>query len=240
MKKLWGLTIIIIFAWMGVAAGSGINNGTPFAGTESTTGSAGSVKSPSTTGKTTFTGPAAGATRNVTTPDADWTAIWKSGAVTDGHIAGFDGTAGGLKDLGAPVVISGVGDGSAHVHLTAAQMATGVGCHYTNLGQTNADVDLLFPAAADSLECLFTVGTAQAGNHWGITSNTGDDIYLLAAAGTISQCGDQTSVIMTAAQVGQSFACWTFKTAANTYDWMCKAIAIGTSTFACHAAISAP
>lgn len=46
---------------------------TPFAGTESTTGSAGSLKSPATTGKTTITGPAAGATRNLTIPDADLT-----------------------------------------------------------------------------------------------------------------------------------------------------------------------
>jgi hypothetical protein len=34
---------------------------------------------------------------------------------------------------------------------------------------------------------------------------------------------------MTNAQVGQAFACWTFKT--DAYDWMCRAISIGTSTF---------
>jgi hypothetical protein len=40
--------------------------------------------------------------------------------------------------------------------------------------------------------------------------------------------------VMTAAQIGQSYACWTFKHT-DDYDWFCKAISIGTSTFAAHA-----
>jgi fibronectin-binding autotransporter adhesin len=127
-------------------------------------------------------------------------------------------------------------DGSAHVHLTAAQMQTN-NCIVTNLGQTTADVNIGLPAAAVGLSCLFTVATAQS-NHWGVLAGAGDGIYIVAADGTISAKGDDAAAaVMTAAQLGQSFACWTQATGAGpAYDWFCKAIAIGTSTFAAHAA----
>jgi hypothetical protein len=125
-------------------------------------------------------------------------------------------------------------DGSAHIHLTAAQMS-GNGAVVYNTGQTNADVFLDFPTAAAGLSGLFTVGTTQAGNHWGVCTNAAvtDKIYLIAADGTVAAGDDDACVVMTAATIGQVFACWTFKT--DAYDWMCKAISIAGSTFAAHA-----
>jgi hypothetical protein len=124
-------------------------------------------------------------------------------------------------------------NGSAHLHLTAAQVS---GTVVYNTGQTNADVFLVLPTAAAGYSVLFTVGTAQA-EHWGVCANADvtDKIYLIAADGTVAAGSDDACVVMTAAQIGQSFACWTFKT--DAYDWMCKAISIGTSTFAAHAAL---
>jgi hypothetical protein len=122
-------------------------------------------------------------------------------------------------------------NGSTHGHLTAAQGSNSV---VYNTGQTNADISVILPAAAAGYNIQYTVGTNQAGNHWGTCANTGDKIYLIAADGTISAGTDTECVAMVAAQIGQSFSCWTFKT--DAYDWMCKATAIGTSTFEAHVA----
>jgi hypothetical protein len=126
-------------------------------------------------------------------------------------------------------------DGSAHVHLTAIQMQRPT-CHVSNYGQTTADVSIGLPTAAANLSCLFSVDTAQA-NHWGVLADTNDGITIIAADGTISAQGtDGAAAIMTAAQVGQTFACWSARTGASAWDWRCKAVAIGTSTFVAHAA----
>ncbi len=113
--------------------------------------------------------------------------------------------------------------------LTAAQVS---GTVIYNTGQGAADVFLLLPTAAAGYSFVATVGTAQA-YHFGVEAGANDKIYLLAAAGTIAAGDDAAGVVMIAAQVGQAFSCWTFKT--DAYDWMCKAIAIGTSTFEAHA-----
>lgn len=120
--------------------------------------------------------------------------------------------------------------------LTAAQVS---GRIISNAGQGAADVFLLLPAAAAGYEVLFNVATAQS-NHFGCEAAANDKIYLVAADGTVTAGDDAAGVVMTAAQVGQSFACWTFCTASTdetctAWDWMCKAISIGTSTFAAHA-----
>lgn len=125
-------------------------------------------------------------------------------------------------------------DGSTHpgpgsAALTAAYVSNTV---ITNYGQAASDVHVMFPAAAAGYSALFTVGTAQS-NHWGVCADSGDKIYLIGSSGTVTAGTDAECVIMTAAQVGQSFACWTFKT--DNYDWLCKAISVGTSTFAAHA-----
>jgi len=103
-----------------------------------------------------------------------------------------------------------------------------------NYDQAASDVFLIAPAAAAGYSALFNVVTAQS-NHWCFEAAASDKIYLVAAAGTIAAGDDGAAVCMIAAQIGQSFACWTFKSGAATYDWICKAIAIGTSTFEAHA-----
>ncbi len=119
-------------------------------------------------------------------------------------------------------------DGHASGNLTAVQVQNTI---IYNYGMGAADVALVLPTAAAGYSALFTVSTAQA-NKWGVQAGTNDKIYLLAADGTISAGSDNGYARMTAAQVGQSFACWAVKTDATTWDWQCKAIAIGTSTFA--------
>lgn len=151
--------------------------------------------------------------------------------------AGPPATYVGVMDLAGNWLISSLPaaievDGHAAGTLTAVQMHSTV---IYNTGQAAADVFLGLPAAAAGLSGLFTVGTAQS-NHWGVVAGAGDKIYLVAADGTVAAGADAAAVVMTAAQVGQSFAIWSFKSGASTYDWMAKAICIGTSTFAAHAA----
>jgi len=117
-------------------------------------------------------------------------------------------------------------DGHTDISLTAAQVASTIAY---NTGQAAADVAMTLPTAAAGMTILGTVGTAQA-NKWGVRAGATDKIYLLASDGTISAGTDNGYARMTAAQIGQSFACWSFKT--DAYDWMCTAVSIGTSTFA--------
>jgi hypothetical protein len=158
------------------------------------------------------------------------------GAVSDTTLARV--SAGVISVEGATVLTNttpAVIDGSAHVHLTAAQMSD-PRCHVSNYGQTTADVNIGLPAAAANLSCFFDVETAQS-NHYGVLAAAGDAIRIVAADGTVGAFGtDADAVVMTAAQAGQSFACWSTRTGASAYDWSCKAVAIGTSTFAAHAA----
>lgn len=131
-----------------------------------------------------------------------------------------------------PAITSAEVDGHTdQTALTAAQVSNTV---ITNYDQGAGDVFLLLPAAAAGYSFVATVATAQA-KHFGVEAAANDKIYLIAADGTIAAGDDNAGVVMTAAQVGQQFACWTFKTGATAYDWACKAIAIGTSTFAAHA-----
>ena len=117
-------------------------------------------------------------------------------------------------------------NGSSSNTLTAEEVSSTI---VYNTGMGAADVALVLPTAAAGYSAIFTVGTAQP-NKWGVQAGTNDKIYLLAADGTIATGSDNGYARMTAAQVGQSFACWTIKT--DAYDWQCKAISVGTSTFA--------
>jgi hypothetical protein len=154
------------------------------------------------------------------------------GAATDTTIA--RSAAGVVTIEGATILtntVPAVVDGHAAANLTAASMSD-PRCTVTNYGQSAEDVAVTLPTAAANLSCLFNVGTAQAANKWGVRAGTNDKIYLIAAAGTISAGDDNGYARMTAAQVGQSFACWSFTTGSGAYDWQCKAISIGSSTFA--------
>lgn len=151
--------------------------------------------------------------------------IWKMNTNgTETTIADLSGT----QTLTNKSITSLEVDGSADANLTAAQVSSTI---ITNYGQAASDVALTLPTAAAGYNALFVVGTAQS-NKWGVRAGTNDKIYLIAADGTVTAGSDNGYARMTAAQVGQSFACWTFKTGSSAYDWQCKAISIGTSTFA--------
>jgi len=115
--------------------------------------------------------------------------------------------------------------------LTAAQVSNTI---IHNYDQAASDVFLILPTAAAGYSFLLTVVTAQA-NHFCVEAGANDKIYLIAAAGTIAAGDDGAAVCFVAAQAHQQAACWTSKTDATTFDWNCKAIAIGTSTFEAHA-----
>jgi len=172
--------------------------------------------------KITITQPATGATltlvdgSSLITAGAYSTTLTATGA-TDVTLP----TTGTLATTVVPEV-----NGSASGNLTAANVSSTI---VYNTGMGAADVALVLPTAASGYSVIFTVGTAQS-NKWGVQAGASDKIYLLAADGTIAAGADNGYARMTAAQVGQSFACWTFKT--DAYDWMCKSISIGTSTFA--------
>lgn len=116
-------------------------------------------------------------------------------------------------------------------NLTAAQVSNTI---ITNYDQAASDVFLILPTAAAGYSFLMNVATAQS-KHFCVEAGASDKIYLIAAAGTIAAGDDGAAACFVAAQVGQQAACWTFKTGASSYDWACKAIAIGTSTFEAHA-----
>jgi hypothetical protein len=134
----------------------------------------------------------------------------------------------------SPVVNVNPQEVDAHTtstNLTAAQVSNTI---IHNYDQGASDVFTILPAAAAGYSFLVTITTAQS-NHFCVEADADDKIYLISAAGTVAAGNDGAGVCMMAAQVGQSFACWTFKSGASTYDWQCKAIAIGTSTFEAHA-----
>jgi hypothetical protein len=135
-----------------------------------------------------------------------------------------------MGDLKLTIAVPATIDGSAGTGPTAAQMQD-PRCRVSNYGQAASDVAVALPAPADNLSCLFVVETAQS-NKWGVQAAANDKIYLIAADGTIAAGSDNGYARMTAAQVGQSFACWSMKTGASAWDWSCKGVAIGTSTFA--------
>ena len=113
-------------------------------------------------------------------------------------------------------------DGHASGTLTAVQM------HSTtiyNTGQGAGDVVLNLPTAAAGLSGLFQVGTVQAANDWKVRAGASDKIYAIDASGVVTPGSDNGYFgFATAAAIGNSFAIWSIKSGASTYDWMAKAI----------------
>jgi len=144
---------------------------------------------------------------------------------TDGTNTSWTGNLNITSVTGAAITAKEV-DGHTDVTLAAVDVSSTI---IYNTGQAATDVALTLPTAAVGYSFIATVGTAQS-NKWGVRAATNDKIYLLNADGTISAGSDNGYARMTAAQVGQAFVCWTFKT--DAYDWMCKPTSIGTSTFA--------
>lgn len=135
----------------------------------------------------------------------------------------------------AEIIISA----GTHTHLTAAQVSNSI---ISNIGQGAVDLVHELPAAAAGLSFVLSVGTTDAAsNHFGVQAAANDCFYLIGSDGSITKYADARAVVFTvASDVGQSAACWTFCTglsgsACNAWDWQCKAIAIGGTTFADHA-----
>jgi len=143
---------------------------------------------------------------------------------SDGHIENCGGVT--ISGTTSPIININPQEvnGSTAGSLSAVQVTNTT---VYNTGQTD-DTYLTLPTAAAGLQALFTVGTTVA-KYWGVRAGTNDKIYLIASSGAVTAGSDNGYVRMTSAQIGQAFACWTFKT--DAYDWMCKAISIGTSTF---------
>ncbi len=95
--------------------------------------------------------------------------------------------------------------------LSAAQ-ATGT--RINNYGQAAANTQTLPPAAAD-YTILFQMGTTGAGA-FNVKAGTGNKIYLDGVA-----LDDGDKVTNAAPAVGDTFACWTFRTGASAWDWIC-------------------
>lgn len=142
-----------------------------------------------------------------------------------GYLSGVTSALQTQLDAKAPKTSTEV-DGHATGNLTAAQVSSTT---VYNTGQGAADVALTLPTAAAGYSLLLTVGTAQS-NKWGVRAASSDKIYLIGSDGTIAAGTDNGYARLTAAQLGQSFACWTFKT--DAYDWLCKAISVGSSALA--------
>lgn len=134
------------------------------------------------------------------------------GAVT-GIVKGSAGTftaAVSGTDYIAPTEV----DGHANASPSAATLANGPTIY--NYGQGAGDVNITLPTAAANLSFLATVGTAQAANYWRFTSADAGTMYLDGSA------TGKNYVQFAAPAVGNYFACFTFKTGASAYSWICS------------------
>jgi hypothetical protein len=106
-------------------------------------------------------------------------------------------------------------DASTAASPTAIQLSSINNNTITNYGQAAADINVTLPAAAANLSFLATVGTAQAANYWRFTSAAGGDMYLDGSS------TGKNYVQFSAPAVGNYFSCFTFKTGAATWSWVC-------------------
>jgi len=201
MKKLWGLTIIIIFAWVGVAAGSGLN---------------GPGGQPSNANLTAISG--------LTFADVSIIQLTGAGAgavltCTANQLIGANsaGTALECKDsLNASIKANDV-DAHADISLTAAQVSR---TFIHNLSQGAATATATLPAAAEGYTFIAFV-SSQVAQDWVFDGNGAETIYTdiggtLTAGRAGIKCNNQP--------VGSRMSCATFKTGAATWAWLCGAI----------------
>jgi len=96
-----------------------------------------------------------------------------------------------------------------------------------NTGQGPEDVALSLPPCTAGANFLLVVGTSPPASHkWGILADRDDKIYLDGVAGV-----DHGSVYNYLPRVGDTLACFAFKTATApaSYDWNCRSV-LGTWT----------
>jgi hypothetical protein len=83
-----------------------------------------------------------------------------------------------------------------------------------NYGQGAVDVYVELPVAAANMSAVCTIGTAQAGNVWGVKASVSDKIYLDGVAGSDGE------YVVTTPVVGTMLRLRTVKTGASSYDWI--------------------
>lgn len=102
-------------------------------------------------------------------------------------------------------------DGHTTGSLTAGQVTNGI---IDNVGQANTACDLALPAAAAGLNFIMVAGEASTAA-WRIRAAAADKFYLNGVAGA-----DNGYVGIAAPAVGSYLSVFSFKTGANTWDWM--------------------
>ena len=116
--------------------------------------------------------------------------------------------------IASPAITAPEIDGSGGVALSAAQVSRTI---INNYGQAAANINNTLPAAAAGMTFIGIVGTAQAANYWRFTSGSAN-IYANVGAGLVS---GKTYVSIAVPTVGARISCFTFKTGAAAWSWMC-------------------
>ena len=105
-------------------------------------------------------------------------------------------------------------DGSTAFALSAAQVSRTI---INNYGQAAADINLTLPTAVAGMTFIAICGTTQGANYWRFTSGSAN-IYANVGAGLVS---GKTYVSNTSPVAGDRMSCFTFKTGAAAWSWMC-------------------
>lgn len=252
MKKLLAILVAIFFGMASYAwAGQAVSGGSSFAGTESTTGSAGSVKSNATTGVMQITGPAAGTTRVVTIPDANntipafpastaksivyindagaWAVLTCDGAnQMIGRNAANDGweckTSINAAITSDEVLIDCNGSADPYAYCTSANAST-LTAAYTSRTIINSygrgEAQTVTLPAAAEGYTFIALVGTQHNSAWKI-QRAGSDTITWSASGTDTT--DKTYFQETNQPVGSRVSCITYKTGASAWSWLCGSI----------------
>lgn len=105
-------------------------------------------------------------------------------------------------------------DGSVVTALTSADLVRSV---VHNYGQAAENVFVRLPEAGAGMAFDVAIGTAQAGNVWGVQADTNDAIYLEGMAG-----GDG-EFVTTTPSVGSMLKVVSVQTGAGAFDWVATA-----------------
>lgn len=214
-----------------------IGGGSTFAGTESTTGSAGSLKSPATTGVTTITGPGAGTTRVLTIPDSNMTlgpapsdtaydaTSWDNvttiapskNAVRDKFesLSADNSTAShGVYKASGGTIENIVTVIDAHAASTTITLIPGICPTIHNTSQADSNIANTLPAVAEGLCFIGLVTTTEDDKTWRFTAASANTVCLNGTCGK-----DDIGFATTKVTKGAAFAC-----IAQGTEWFCYTV----------------